>query len=166
MSETALEVVMNRNFFYRDNYRRVVAFALLLILSNIAALGVIFWLISHPTKPAYFATDNSGKVTPLYSLSQPIISQSSLLEWATRASVAAYSYNFVEYESQLQKAGNFFTLDRSENYVENNFDDKLLGIYFIVEVKHIFNEDNTYNNQIFAVKTYNFKDLKFKENIL
>ena len=66
----------------------------------------------------------------------------------------------------FRKAGNFFTLDRSENYVENNFDDKLLGIYFIVEVKHIFNEDNTYNNQIFAVKTYNFKDLKFKENIL
>jgi hypothetical protein len=66
----------------------------------------------------------------------------------------------------FRKAGNFLTLDRSENYVENNFDDKLLGIYFIVEVKHIFNEDNTYNNKIFAVKTYNFKDLKFKENIL
>ena len=66
----------------------------------------------------------------------------------------------------FRKAGNFFTLDRSETYVENNFDDKLLGIYFIVEVKHIFNDDNTYNNKIFAVKTYNFKDLKFKENIL
>jgi intracellular multiplication protein IcmL len=109
MSEGALEVVMNRNFFYRDNYRRVVAFALLLIFSNIAAVAVIFWQVAHPAQPAYFATDNSGKITPLYSLSQPIISQSSLLEWATRASVTAYSYNFVEYEAQLQRAGNFFT---------------------------------------------------------
>lgn len=66
----------------------------------------------------------------------------------------------------FRKAGNFFTLDRSENYVENNFDDKMLGIYFIVEVKHIFNEDNTYTNNIIAVKTYNFKDLKIKEDVL
>ena len=35
----------------------------------------------------------------------------------------------------FRKAGNFFTLDRSENYVENNFDDKLLGIYFIVRAR-------------------------------
>jgi hypothetical protein len=66
----------------------------------------------------------------------------------------------------FRKAGNFFTLDRSENYVENNFDDKLLGIYFIVEVTHTFDSNNTYNNNIIAVKTYNFKDLKIKENIL
>lgn len=66
----------------------------------------------------------------------------------------------------FRKAGNFFTLDRSENYVENNFDDKLLGIYFIVEVTHTFNSDNTFDQKLFAVKTYNFKDLKFKENIL
>ena len=97
MADNALEVVMSRNFFYRDNYRRVVAFSLLLIVSNIAAIGIIFWLLAHPIPPAYFATDNSGKITPLYSLSQPIISQSSLLEWATRASVTAYSYNFVEF---------------------------------------------------------------------
>lgn len=109
MPESALEVVMNRNYFYRDSYRRVVAFSLLLLLSNIICIGIIFWVVSHPTKPAYFATDNAGKITPLYSLSQPIISQSSLLEWASRATVTAYSYNFVEYEKQLQRASDFFT---------------------------------------------------------
>ena len=37
---------------------------------------------------------------------------------------------------------------------------KFLGIYFVIEVKHIFDK-NTYFNELVCVKTYNFKDLGY-----
>ena len=40
--------------------------------------------------------------------------------------------------------------DRSES----QFDDKLLGVYFIVEVRHVF-DGGQYYNDLHCIKTYN-----------
>jgi intracellular multiplication protein IcmL len=109
MAETALETVINRNNFYRDNYRRMIVVLFLLVFVIIGLLGVSYYVVSHPTKPAYFATTNEGRITPLYALNQPIISQSEILQWSIRAVVASYSFNFVEYERQFQQAAIFFS---------------------------------------------------------
>jgi hypothetical protein len=66
----------------------------------------------------------------------------------------------------FRKTGRFISLDREGRYVDNLFDDKFLGIYFIVDVNHAFIGDKNYNNKILAVKTYIFKDPKFKEDLL
>jgi len=63
-------------------------------------------------------------------------------------------------------AGKFISIDRSGSYVENDFDDKFLGIYFIISVNHIFVNDNNYYNKIVAIKTYSFTDLKNNEDIV
>ena len=39
MKEDALELVKNRNDFYRDNYRRALSAMLLVIIVNIALVG-------------------------------------------------------------------------------------------------------------------------------
>jgi intracellular multiplication protein IcmL len=109
MAETALELVMSRNNFYRDNYRRVVVALFLLIFVIIGLLGINYYVVSHPTKPAYFATTREGRITPLYALNQPIISQSELLQWSIRAVISSYSFNFVEYEKQFQQSRVFFS---------------------------------------------------------
>jgi len=117
---------------------------------------------------------NSSKVTnlsyenvfSLYSEDEFIRKSSGINKLLKNLLVTNIGVELTLKGQMFRKAGNFFTLDRSENYIENNFDDKLLGIYFIVEATHIFNEDNTFFNKLFAIKTYNFKDLKFKENIL
>jgi hypothetical protein len=62
-------------------------------------------------------------------------------------------------------AGKFISIDRTGSYIENDFDSKFMGIYFILSVKHIFIKDITYLNKIVAVKTYSFTDLKNEENI-
>tara|TARA_A100001515_G_scaffold6527_1_gene5535 strand:+ start:987 stop:2561 length:1575 start_codon:yes stop_codon:yes gene_type:complete len=70
-------------------------------------------------------------------------------------------------KGQLQrKVGTFFSLDRKGNYIDNDFDNKLLGVYFIIDVQHEFSNDSDYFNKIIALKTYHFDDPKYKENIL
>lgn len=70
-------------------------------------------------------------------------------------------------KGQLQrKSGRFFSIDRSGDYIDNLYDNKLLGIYFIIDVQHLFVDDTTYLNKLIAVKTYHFDDPKFKEGIV
>lgn len=66
----------------------------------------------------------------------------------------------------FRKTGRFISLDREGQYVDNLFDDKFLGIYFIVDVDHEFINDTDYVNKILAIKTYIYRDPKFKEDLL
>jgi hypothetical protein len=53
----------------------------------------------------------------------------------------------------IRQAGKFIGLDRSGSSPANEYDQKLLGVYFITEVKHVF-EGNNYYNEITCIKTY------------
>jgi len=57
-----------------------------------------------------------------------------------------------------RQAGFFIGIDRDGAIPASKFDNKLLGIYLIVEVKHIF-EGNDYYNDLHCIKTYNFRQL-------
>lgn len=70
-------------------------------------------------------------------------------------------------KGQLQrKSGRFFSIDRAGDYIDNPYDNKLLGIYFILDVQHLFVDDTTYLNKLIGVKTYHFEDPKFKEGVI
>lgn len=111
MADDAVEIVRLRTNFYRDGYRRVLVALLLLLIINLILGGIIFYQIVNRPMPQYFATSTDGRITPIYPLSDPMVSPSELLEWANRAAVAAYTYNFVDYREALQRAQNDFTPD-------------------------------------------------------
>lgn len=60
-----------------------------------------------------------------------------------------------------RRSGRFFSVDRVDTYYDNEYDDKMLGQYFVVNVKHIFEKD-TYKNSILGVKPYRFKEPVFE----
>ena len=66
----------------------------------------------------------------------------------------------------FRKSGMFFSLDRAGDYIDNIFDNKLLGIYFLINVQHIFVNDNEYYNKLIGIKTYHYSDPKFTEDRL
>lgn len=109
--EDALVVVRNRNDFYRDNYRKVVAALLFCMLIMLILGSTLVYLFMNPPPPRYFATSVDGRITPLIPLNQPNISQSALLQWANTAAISAYTYNFVNYRQALQSASENFTPD-------------------------------------------------------
>lgn len=65
----------------------------------------------------------------------------------------------------FRRAGKFISLVRASKDPKNNFDDRFLGTYFIINVEHSFVKDDIYINKIYAVKTYYFDNLKFNEDL-
>lgn len=61
-------------------------------------------------------------------------------------------------------SGRFFSLDRTDNYFDNEFDQKILGQYFVVNVKHVITNE-TYKTEMLGVKPYRFtkREIEKKE---
>ncbi|MEE9451836.1 MAG: type IVB secretion system apparatus protein IcmL/DotI [Gammaproteobacteria bacterium] len=109
MSNENLTAVGLRQQFYRDSYRRVIVVLLLSVIINLILGGVLFYLVTNTPKPKYFATSIEGRITPLTALDLPSQTDSAVLQWASQAATAAFSYNFVNYRKELQSASDYFT---------------------------------------------------------
>ncbi|MCP3680699.1 MAG: type IV secretion protein DotI [Gammaproteobacteria bacterium] len=109
MAHDALETVKLRNNFYRDSYRRVVM-ALIVALVIIAGLTyTVYWQVSHRPMPKYFASTANGRIIPLIPLNSPNMNTKAIRSWAVEASVAAYSYNFVNFRQVFNDNQKYFT---------------------------------------------------------
>ncbi|MFN7097465.1 MAG: DotI/IcmL/TraM family protein, partial [Gammaproteobacteria bacterium] len=109
--QDALELVRLRNDFYRDNYRRLIAILLLLLVLMFAMSYWIYYLTSHRPAPRYFATNTAGGLIPLVPLGQPSMSDVALLNWANRAAQAAFTFNYVQLNQQLELAKDTYFTD-------------------------------------------------------
>lgn len=116
MVDDAVELVRLRNNFYRDNYRRVVIALLGLLVIVSVLIGTVVYQITNRPEPRYFATTVDGRIMPLYPLSDAMLSPGELLQWAHRAAVSAYTYNFVNYRDAMQQLQNQFTPDGWKYY--------------------------------------------------
>ncbi len=123
----ALTRVVLRNKFYQDGQRKLILVLLLSIIVNFILAGMLVYIITHPPAPKYFATSINGRITPLVPLNMPNQSDSAVLQWANQAAIAAFSYNFVNYRSELQAASGFFTAEGWDQFLNalqasNNLD--------------------------------------------
>ena len=109
MADDSLELIRLRNNFYRDNYRRVMKLLLLMSVVTILLITAIFYLIAHRPTPKYFATTQSGRVLQLVPLSAPLHTSKAILDWATQVATATNTYNFANYQAELQSLQPYFT---------------------------------------------------------
>ena len=109
MVDGAAELVRLRNNFYRDSYRRLIVALVILLLVIAMLVGVVFYQIYNRPESKYFAATADGRIMQLFPLSQPMLSPGELLQWAHRAAISAYTYNFVNYRDALQELQNNFT---------------------------------------------------------
>jgi len=109
MPYDALEVVKNRNNFYRDSYRKLLLMLLMSVLAIIGLIVAVVFLVMSRPSPTYFATTDSGRMIPLIPLNQPNLSDKTLLQWASQAVVSVYSYNFVNFRQVFQTNEKYFT---------------------------------------------------------
>ena len=127
MPDDALTKVIMRNEFYRDSQHKMTVILLFSILANAILVALLLFMITHPPAPKYFATSINGRIMPLTPLDAPNTSDNAVLQWATQAATAAFSYNFVDYRSELQAASGFFTADGWDQFISalqssNNLD--------------------------------------------
>ena len=127
MAEDALVAVTLRNNFYKDGQRKIISILLISMLANLILAAMLTYIIKHPPAPKYFATSINGRITPLFALNEPNQSDSAVLQWANQAAIAAFTYNFVNYHSELQASSGFFTSDGWTQFLDaleqsNNLD--------------------------------------------
>lgn len=105
-------VVVNMRYeFYRDGYRRILGLVLASVLINIILAIGIFSLVMNPPPPRYFATSPDGQIIPVRPLDEPVYGTADVLAWATNVAITAYSYDYVNYRSDLQALAGSFTSD-------------------------------------------------------
>ena len=127
MAEDALTAVTLRNDFYRDGQRKMILVLLVSMAANFVLASMLVYVITHPPAPQYFATSINGRITPLFPLNEPNQSDSAVLQWANQAAIAAFTYNFVNYRTELQASSGFFTADGWDQFLtalqqSNNLD--------------------------------------------
>lgn len=109
MAEDALELIVLRNDFYRDNYRRAALALLLVLLINCALAFVILYKITHPPAPQYFAATDDGRIINVHPLSDPVVSDDFVLQWASTAVRQTFALDYVHWRDQLQSVSDYFS---------------------------------------------------------
>lgn len=117
--KNAYELVRIRNNFYRDNYRRLIGLLLFLSIATFILTWAVIYLYKNQPAPRYFATNIQGQLIDLVPLNQPSLNQAELLEWARRAAVSSFTFNYVQYREQLETTKDtYFTQQGGQDYLQ------------------------------------------------
>lgn len=106
---TGLEMVFERNAFYRHQYFLALLAFVLSMIANIVLICVLAYVIRHPTAPIYFAADEVGRLIQVVPVDQPNMSDDDVEAWAMKVASETYSYNYVNYRTQLQEVQRYYT---------------------------------------------------------
>lgn len=109
LQEEGLTLVLMRNAFYRDNYRRAIFALVLVFITNVILVCAITYRYLNPPKPEYFAANSQYQLIKWHPLSDPIVDNNYVLQWVTTAVLASFSLDYVHWRGQLQRASNYFT---------------------------------------------------------
>ena len=111
MKNKALETIVLRNEFYRDNYKSSIIVLLVVLFINVVLFGAIFYKVTHPVPPRYFAATNDGRLISMHPLSDPVKSDDFVLQWASLAARRAFDLDFVHWQEQMTAESSYFTAD-------------------------------------------------------
>lgn len=129
MSNNAIEAVVIRNNFYRRQYHLVLALFGLCLTSIMVLVGLLIYVIHHPTAPIYFATDKMGKLIRVLPLSEPNMSADDLNKWVIKAVESIGTLDYVNFRQQMQATQAYFTNQGWNKYIAAfNASDSLVAL--------------------------------------
>lgn len=105
----ALELIIMRNSFYRDNFRRAWLALVLMFAINCVLAVTIIYKVMNPPAPQYFATTADGRMINWHPLSDPVVTDDFVLQWSANAVRKAFSLDYMHWRQQLQDASTSFT---------------------------------------------------------
>jgi len=106
-----LTLVLLRNGFYRDNYKRAVFALVFVFFIDIILLFAVVDHYLNPPEPQYFATNSAYQLIKWHPLSDPVVDNNYVLQWVSDSIQQAFSLDYIHWRSQLEAASNNFTPD-------------------------------------------------------
>ncbi len=104
-----LKLILLRNEFYRDNYRRAWVALIMVIAINIILALMVFYKVTFPPTPVYFATTAAGQIIMMHPLTDPVVPDDMLLPWAAGAVQKVFNLDYIHWRAQLDQAQENFT---------------------------------------------------------
>lgn len=105
----SLQLVLERNSFYRNNYRKFVVILIIQSLALLLMTTVLYYAVVVKPSTAYFASTPDGILIRLQPLSQPIKSDQFVAQWAAKSAQEIFTFDWVNYRAQLNRASHNFT---------------------------------------------------------
>lgn len=102
--------------FYREHYSNFLIMLTLLIILMIAMSSVVLYQITHRPVPPYTAVAADGKKMSLMAHDEPNLLPATILRWASKAAVAAYTFDFANSDKELAAVRPYFTEAGWESY--------------------------------------------------
>ena len=100
---------LQKNTFYRDKFRKMMKLITLLVISATLLLATFIFQSLKRENVTYYGSSTNGEQTPLHALSDPVLTERLVTQWASIASKKAYQLNFEHYSSQLDAMKIYFT---------------------------------------------------------
>lgn len=104
------------NDFYRQYYNGFLTLILITIILMLVLAGMVLYQVWNRPLPEFAAVTSDGKSMTLVSRNEPNFLPETLMRWANKAGVAAYTFDFANYNNQLAAARPYFTEAGWENY--------------------------------------------------
>jgi intracellular multiplication protein IcmL len=103
------EISNKKNDFYANSYQSLMFILMIEILLVLILVTVVLYQVFHRPLPFFHAIAANKQQMELTASYEPNLLPSTLLTWASKAAVAAYTFDFVNYSKQLQLAHPYFT---------------------------------------------------------
>ena len=101
--------IPEENSFYRNYYHYFFYVMALLVFALLAMAGVVIHILNNRPEPVFYAKDPDNKTMLLTGTSQPNLLPDTIIRFASKAAVLAYTYDFAHYEAQLAAVKPYFT---------------------------------------------------------
>ena len=104
-----LRLVMLRNAFYKDNFRKLTGVFFVSILLNIVAVLILVFGSFHKPQSFYFEASNDGKLVFTQPLNIPVFQDTEVLAWVNQTMPLLFQIDFLNYRRQYQFIREYFT---------------------------------------------------------
>jgi len=94
---------------YRNHYHHFIIGVMILVMLLIISMSVVFYELKNKPLPQFHALQPDGKETLLIPDMEPNLLPETILRWASKAAIAAYTFDFVNYQSQTLAVKPYFT---------------------------------------------------------
>lgn len=111
--------IPRENSFYRNYYHFVIVGLMLIIMLLITLAGTVFYQMMHRPLPEFNAIRPDGQRMLLTPFDEPNLLPETILRFASKAAVVAYTFNFNAYNQQIAAVRPYFTDAGWQDYLNS-----------------------------------------------
>ena len=105
------------NSFYKHYYHYFLLGVMALIVLMLVTLSIVLYQTMHRPEPQFMATQSNGQQMELSPFDEPNLLPDTLIRWASKAAILAYTFDFYDYANEIQSARPYFTDEGWSSYL-------------------------------------------------